>query len=349
MIRPGRVAGFAVALVALGLVVWAARADLAWFERHALPDYCVAAVPAWPLHAARVLAVAVALVLVGIVRPRLARMAGGEVAGVALALGLALGAGELILRRVRWEDDHEGGDLPAMRADPRLGWAPAPLQTAGRYVLDAWGDRAAGVVDPTAPTLVVAGESVAFGWRLDWDDTFAAQAGRALGLQVVNVAVPAYGSDQAYLRLADALARLARPRLVVFLFVAREIRRNLSPARPHLVLDGGRLVPAPASPGPALRRLVTDEPYHGDAPLATTRAILVAAADAARARGARPLFVVTNYGRACADDRIARELFAGLPMVRVELGPDEVLAADDPHPNRAGARKLADAIVTARP
>jgi hypothetical protein len=353
----------AAALAGLALALLAVRADRAWFGRHVAPTYCAAAVPAWPILAARAGAVAVALLLVLVVRPRLARVPARELLATAVlilpALALALGAGELILRRVQWED-RLPREVP-MTADPRLGWVPTPGRasvTRGArsltYTVDAQGARVAGdAEDAAAPTLVVAGESIAFGFGLDWDETFGAIAGRALGLRVVDVAAPAYGADQAYLRLADALPRLVRPELVVFLFVAKQIRRDVSPARPHLVLGAdGRLELAPAASGLAawrLARLVSDEPYHGDAGLRVTRAVLVAADAAARARGARPLFVLTNYGPACPPeaDGIVGGLFAGLPVVRVELDAGDVIGPDDPHPSARGARKLAEAILAA--
>src|SRR5262249_33681722 len=186
-----------------------------------------------------------------------------------------------------------------------------------------------------------------------WEDTFPALVGRALGLQVVNVSVPAYGTDQAYLRLAEALPRLSRPRVVVFVFVPQEIRRNVSPVREHFAVgpDGAlaRVAAATGLAGWRLARVWSDEPFHGDEAIRVTRAILVAAAEAARARGAEPLFVVTNYGRRCAGDDpwMVRELFAGLPHVRVELDDADVFSAYDPHPNPRGSRKIADAVLAA--
>ncbi len=361
----------AVVVVALLLAVWGASADLAWFERHVAPRYCID-LPTWPWQAMRATAIAVGLILVVVVRPRLGRAVASWPARelavtwvmVAVALAAALGVGELLLRRVRWDDRtaSEHDDLPAAQPDARLGWTFRPGQTRSfgpvEYVIDERGDRVARAgqsIDPAAPALVVTGESIAFGFDLAWDDTFPVLVGRALGLQVVDVAVPAYGTDQAYLRLADALPRLARPRLVVLVFVPQQIRRNVSPVREHFVVAGdGTLARVPPATGLAawrLARLGSDEPFHGDEPIRVTRAILVAAAQAARARGARPLFVVTNYGRPCRGDDpwMVRELFAGLPHVRVELTDADIVSPADPHPNPRGARKIADAILAAVP
>src|SRR5262249_57669727 len=89
------------------------------------------------------------------------------------------------------------------------------------YNVDGWGDRARSelsVPDPTLPTLVVTGESIAFGHGLEYEETFAAILGDRLGLQVVNVALGGYGADQAYLRLLDVLERLAHSVVVLMVF-----------------------------------------------------------------------------------------------------------------------------------
>src|SRR5262249_34406503 len=133
----------------------------------------------------------------------------------------------------------------------------------------------------------------------------------------------------------------------------RELRRSVAPVRELFAVGpDGALARVPAAPGLAawrLARVWSDEPFHGDEAIRVTRAILVAAAEAARARGAEPLFVVTNYGRRCAGDDpwMVRELFAGLPHVRVELDDADVFSAYDPHPNPRGSRKIADAVLAA--
>jgi hypothetical protein len=363
----------AIVVVAALIVTWAAVAGVGWFERHVAPLYCVAG-PIGPWQAVRVVAVAVALVLVVVVRPRLGRAVAAwpkrELAvtgvGIAVALVAALGLGELILRRIKWDDRtaSEKNDLPEAPADPRMGWAFRPGQTRtvtayGRAIEYAIGDRGervarpGAVADATLPTLIVAGESIGFGYELSWDETFPVLAGQALGLQAVNLSVPAYGTDQVYLAIVDALPRFDRPSVVVVVFVPQEIRRNVAPIRPHFAVDAsGALVRVPAASGLAawrLLRLAGDEPIHGDAAMRVTRALLVATAQAVRARGARPLFLVTNYGAPCRGDPpwMMTELFDGLPTVHVDLDDADVFSPRDPHPNARGAGKLAEAIVAA--
>ena len=143
---------------------------------------------------------------------------------------------------------------------------------------------------------MIAGESIATGHGLLWDETFAARLGGLLHAQVVDMAEGGYGSDQAHLRAVGALARLAHPLAVVTTVLPVQLYRNLHDDRPHLVLRDGALELAPAS-GSSLRLrqlLVNDLPYLSDASLRRslelTRAILHATAAAARARGATAPF-----------------------------------------------------------
>ncbi len=162
-----------------------------------------------------------------------------------------------------------------------------------------------------------------------------------------------YGNDQAYRRVLDALPRFARPLAVVTVFVPDQIERNVDRWRPRLGLArDGTLVPVPPSSGPRLLKLLDRLPYHGDEALRVTAAILRATAEAARARGAVPLFVVTNYGPPCVRDDdgeawIVEELFVrqALPFVRVELDPEDLLPGFlERHPGARGARKIASAV-----
>jgi hypothetical protein len=214
------------------------------------------------------------------------------------------------------------------------------------------------------PALVVAGESIAAGFGLDYEETFAALAARALDLRLVDVAEGGYGPDQAYLRLADALSSdVVRPAAVVTVFVPAQLGRILRDDRPRLVLGAdGALGFQPAADGLLgawrLRDVVHNRlPYASDADLArataTTAAVLRATAVAARARGAAPLFVVVSLGPprpldAHPEAQIVRALFVDqqLPFVRVDLDGPYLLPGDG-HPSPRGARRIADAVVDA--
>jgi hypothetical protein len=340
----------AVVLVAILLVVWAWRADLIWFERHVYPGYCAVShgQTVWP-RVARIAALVVAALLLLLIRPRLARWAARarafDLIAVAVAVAAALLVSDLFLRRRPAVDRTplERADMPRAVADGRVGWRFRPSQTvtvaagSGRvqYAIDAAGNRARSAdqpIDPGRRTIVIAGESIAFGESLAWDDTFAAHLAADLDVQVVNTGVPAYGSEQAYRRAEEALAGLRRPVALVTVFIPQVIRRN------------GR------QEGLGLARLWRDEPYHDNRAFEVTRERVAATARLARQHGAAPLFVVTNFGPACSDDAwIFTEIFAvqEVPFVRVTLGPGDTISPRDLHPNARGARKLAAAIKAA--
>lgn len=366
-----RRAGEVVVIIgAIALVGLAWHADAPWFERHVLVGYCATSRVGLALSpAARASAVVAALLLGLVVRPRLgrwaARASARDLAGVGFAIIAALAMSELILRRIPFGERTPlvRADMPRAVADPRLGWRFVPSQTAavsirGRtveYAIDADGDRAATAaerIDPERPTIIIAGESIAFGESLPWPETLAAHLAADLGVQIVDVGVPTYGSDQAYLRVVDALERVRRPVAVITTFIPQVIRRNGQTTRPHLALRDGALSLEPPTRRLELARLWRDEPYHDGTAVELTRAVLQETVRVAQAHGASPLFVVTNYGPPClsgGDAWILRTLFddGAIPSVRVELGADDVVGAPDFHPNARGARRLAEAVEAA--
>ena len=354
------------------LLGFAAMADSAWFERHVVLPALYNAPPPWTLPALRLAATALGLVLAACAVVAARRATPGSFARVTLAVALSVGAWEPALRvlyRV-WPVPETRLEAHLAAPDPRTGWAFVPgrsldLPTPGggrviRYAIDAHGDRAAAaswIEDPQAPTVLIAGESIATGHGLLWDETFAARLGGLLQAQVVVTAEGGYGSDQAHLRAVDALARLAHPLAVVTTVLPVQLYRNLHDDRPHLVLRDGALELAPAS-GSNLRLrqlLVNDLPYLSDASLRRslelTRAILHATAAAARARGAAALFVFPNFGpprplEAHAEAFMVSGLVDDLPHIVVDIDPSHRLPVDG-HPDPEGARQIAAAIAEA--
>jgi hypothetical protein len=347
--------------------------DLAWFERHVLlPGYYPWA-PSWVPRDVRI---AVALIGVALVLAswRLGRALAfatlGGTARVALAVALALGASELILRRgegraALWRAPKV--EFRLGRPDPRLGWVllPSratrlgPSQRPVLYAVDAWGDRAQapqGAPDPDLPSLVVAGESIAAGHGVAYEQTFPALMGHDLGLQVVNTACGGYGSDQALLRLDDALQRLRRPAAAIITFLPIMLLRNIQDYRPRLALREGALALVPPADGffahVRLRDLLVNEvPYLDDRALRDstrlTAAIVRETARSARERGAEPLFAVFSVGhRRTIDEHpegaLLRELFVDqqLPYALIDLDPAELLPWDG-HPDAAAHRRIA--------
>ncbi len=353
--------------------------DYPWFEQHVLlPGYYPWA-PDWVSRGVRAgVAVAGIALVVGAwqLGRALARATPGGTARVSLAVALALAASELILRR--------GEGQPAAwraakvefrlgRPDARFGWVLLPSRTTVLgppqhpvvYAVDAWGDRAQapqGAPDPDLPSLIVAGESIAAGHGVAYEQSFPALMGKDLGLQVINVACGGYGSDQALLRLGDALGRLRRPAAAVITFVPVMMFRNVQDYRPRLALREGALVLVPPAEGffahLHLRDLLVNEVrYLSDLGLrdATrlTAAILRETASVVRRRGAEPLFAVISIGRRRTLDEhpegaLLRELFVeqGLPYALVDVDPADLLPWDG-HPDPAAHRRIAAELETA--
>lgn len=354
----------ALLAAALGALAAAASLDGAWWMRHVVVPACYLPPPWWMHGAVRgglcLAGAGLALLALGLGRPT-----PGGIARLALAVALALCASEAALRfseRPERRTRHPRLEWLLGKSDPRTGWAFVPGSTLRfgapgggpvvDYAVDAHGDRApsAGwVEDPQAATLLVTGESIAVGHGLQWNQTFAAQAGARLGLQVVDVAEGGYGSDQALLRARDALDRLRRPVALVTTVLAVQLHRNLDDARPHFELRGGALPLAPAfTPRLLLRELLADQlqilpERRLQKSLALTRAILEETVRLAREHGARPLFVAPVFG---TEPALLSELLEGLPHVVVTLDPARIMPWDG-HPDAQGARQLADAVVSA--
>jgi hypothetical protein len=230
------------------------------------------------------------------------------------------------------------------------------------YRIDSLGNRARSElssIDPATSTLVVTGESIAFGHGLEYEETFPAILGERLSLQVVNVAAGGYGSDQAYLRLMDALDRLQHPVVVLTVFHPVQLGRALQDYRPRLVLRSGKLALEAATTGfwsrLRLRDLFVNElPYLSDAALSRAielnRAIVRSTSLAARARGAQPLFIVPSFSpprplHEHPEASIIRELFEEdrQPYLLLDIERTRIMV-DDWHPDAIAARQIADEV-----
>jgi len=376
----------AVALGGAYLLLFAARASDGWLLAHVvLPNWYLPPTTLAGFHVVRMATAAVGFLMLWLLAPRVGRWAGTQgprklgalCLQTAVATHLAVVASEAVVRS--WD-----GRQPLWRKnklefrigqpDERLGWIPVPSGStvarsgSGRpvhYRIDAWGYRSASeqsAPDPSLPTLIVTGESIAFGHGLEYEDTFAAVLGQRLGLQVANAAVAGYGSDQAYLRMVDALSRFQRPVAVLTVFIPLELRRSLQDYRPRLVLRGGTLAWEPPVAGFwsrwRLRDLWVNElPYLGDRALSAAMelnaAIVRATGDAARARGAEPLFLIPSFGPARAlgehaEAGIVRELFErqGEPHLLVDIELSHIMP-EDWHPDAAAARQIAATVADA--
>jgi hypothetical protein len=355
----------AVASIGGALLVCALLANQRWLDRHFLPSWFL------PRHwyvliesSVRVVMAAVGVSLALFVRPRVGRFiasAPARVLHATIAAVLALGASELVLRRVHLRagewllPDEE----PRRRPDPRLGWTFVPGRNGhstigGRlvdYAFDSAGYRVRRVeepVDPERPTILFTGESVMFGEGLTWEESVPAQVGAMMGMQSANLAVHGFSSDQAYLRLQMELPRFHRPVAVVSLFMTDLFGRNLDDDRPHL---GPGLVWLPPEHGSRLSSLAQMlVPFRSDQAIergvVTTREVLRATIDLARARGATPLILVLQFGsEEEAGQALRRRILDEdrLPYLRVEIDAAWRLPWDR-HPNPRAAHVMAAAV-----
>ncbi len=353
----------AIACAGVVFLVAALAANQPWLDRHFLPSFLLP----HDLYVRIETAVRIAIASLGVWL--VARRPGAQIIArtpsrafhIFVAAVLALGASELVLRRVHlrpaeWLLPEEE---PRRRADARLGWTFEPARTGhnfvgGRpieYALDASGYRVRSVDDPVdheRPTMLFVGESVMFGEGLTWDESVPAQVGMLTGTQSANLAVHGYGTDQALLRLQAELPRFRRPVAVISIFMTALFGRNLDEDRPHLGPGLVWLPPRQRSRLASLAGLLV--PYRRDETvergIRVTREVLRAMIRAAEARGARPLTVVPHFGaEQPADERIRRRILddAGVPYELVEINSDWHLAWDR-HPDARAARLIASAI-----
>jgi hypothetical protein len=369
-----------VALFGAGLVAWGLLADRAWFEHHLYWRYC--AVDPKELaraHVTRAVVAALGVAIAVVVRPRAGRWAArrtprallGLAARVGIPTLLAVLACEYILRAKHLPHDAPRPlDLPDSHEVPVYGWVhDAPRTKTLTYgthrttfFADADGNRvrsADEVVDRSKPTILFGGESITLGLGLEAEQTYPSRVGDALGAQSINLSVTAYGTDQAYLRVRDELPRLARPIAVVMLVVPVQLVRNTDGRRAHHVprADGTfeEIAREPEwwTSSPLHKLFDSVVGYHSTEAVQIARATIAATSRDARAHGAYPLFLMTNWGPACLPDDsgsppLERALFEGLdaPHVRVDLDTtwwDE--AAD--HPDARAHARLAEAVVAA--
>jgi hypothetical protein len=371
--RTALVAELPIVAAGIALILLAMSVNRSWLDSHSLPYMFLARGQQLRLWAAeRAAAILIGLMLVGPVRHRIARGLregrGSELAIqallIALALPLSLAASELLLGSRAWRgvDRWAATEEPLRITDPRIGWRNAPSRTGweqfgGRrilYHLDHDGNRVGdpgAPVDPRRPSILFSGESIMLGFRLNWRETLAGRIAAGTGLQSANLAVNGYSTDQALMRLSQALPHFQRPVAVVMLFAPGLLERNLEDDRPHLDAD---LRWHAARPAWRLEHVLRNVfPYHHratiDDGIAMTRAALGESVREARLRDAAALILVPAFGPETPQEReIRRRVLdeAGLPYVTVALDPRWRLAGDG-HPDAMANRVMAAAVLAA--
>jgi hypothetical protein len=219
------------------------------------------------------------------------------------------------------------------------------------YSLDPAGYRVRRLDEPVQrepPTILFAGESIMFGEGLTWEESIPAQVGVMTGIQGANLAVHGFSSDQAYLRLETELPHFRQPVAVVSLFMTALFGRNLDDNRPHLGPGLSWHAAEPHGRLASLFKLIapfrkTDTVERG---VTMTREVLRATVALARARGARPLIVVPQFGVEAEVERALRRRIldeTGLPYVWIELDEGWRLPGNL-HPTPAAAHTIAAAV-----
>jgi hypothetical protein len=363
------------------LLVTAFRIDQEWISRHVtLLNGPPIGDETWRV-GLRGLLVLAALVLLRL-RPGLVSLASkmslGGLARSTVPVVLAIAASAVTVEAfLRWMPPRvlQGRAVyPYGAPHPRYGWTGEPSSTttvrvSGRDTVVAFNRDGVRVQkqddepDPALPTILFTGESIGLGFGLEYPESYPALVAARRGLQCVNLAGAAYGNDQAYLRLMDAMPRFERLVATVTVFIPLQLGRNLYDDRPRLVLGPtGELELVPAATDLlsrlAIRRLLWKGlPYLGDRAiertLSLTSAILRETSSRTRARGATPLFVIPSQGPSRPlgehpEAWVVRALFVkqGLPFILVDIPPDQLLNGDY-HPGPRGDETIAAAILAA--
>jgi len=359
-----------VVIVGALLLAGAIGTEQSWWDRHFLPVFFFSH-DKYVLgeRLARLVCGMVGAALIFFIRPMIGRLArrmparelAAGTARIALAIGLALVASELVLDRhfAFAAAERQDQEEPLRQPDPKLGWVFAPARVGqtivgGRtiaYAIDPRGYRVPDrktAVNTSSPTILFTGESIIAGYGLNWNETIPAQVGASLGIQSANMAVFGYANDQAFLRLAAELPRFRQPVAVVSLFIPSLFVRNLGDDRPHLDPEFGWK--------PAIHRLWLSSlfrffvPYHSDTEIKrgiqATDAVLAATAAMARKRGAIALVVDPQFGPEGPTEQTLRRRILdqpGIAYVRVVLDPNWHLKGDL-HPDPRAAHAIAMAI-----
>ena len=203
-----------------------------------------------------------------------------------MSLGLALVVAEIALRLVRPQFTLIGASFYAEDPDPRLGFRLRPghdgtLEGVGefhtRVRVDGRGLRGGttpaaeapaaplpgAALERTAPAVLGVGDSFAFGWGVEAEETYLALASRRVGAEPLNAGVPNYSTCQSA-ALAERLLPALRPRVVaITTFAGNDELDELVPVASYRV-EGGRLRARGEAPKTGWRRAlraVTDRSH----------------------------------------------------------------------------------------
>ncbi|MGO8998932.1 MAG: hypothetical protein ACLQVI_36870 [Polyangiaceae bacterium] len=281
-----------------------------------------------------------------------------------LAFVLAIVASEVGLRILKLPRRYTMGLAKECNGEmsPRYGWLlkasnSLTLDFGGRairYDVNADHNRARSVddlPDPTRPTIFFVGESITMGHGLMWEESLAGIVGDALNLQVVDLGVDGYASDQAFLRLLDTFPRFEHPVAIVTLFLPDLMLSRVERVdHPRMIFDGleVKLVPPDFIQNLRLTQAFRESfGYHKEWAIETTAEVFRRTQQMADERGAKAIFVTPDLGTTCPrnDGYFIEELLVrkGRTVVNPCFGFEGIPV--DNHPNAASTRRLADAVL----
>jgi hypothetical protein len=362
------VAELLVVCLGLGLMAGAWALDVEWLQRH----FGLQAGHEYYLTDERAILVTVAIALIVAARPKVGRwterVGAAEAVGASLRIGiafvLAIVASEVGLRILKLPRRYDMAVTSEALGETnvRYGWIfkaskSITIETAGRpirYDFNAEHDRDRSVddlPDPARPSLFFVGESITSGHGLEWEESYPAVVGEELGLQVVNLGVEGYASDQAFLRLLDALPRFAHPVAIVTVFLPTMISRLERVDHPRMVFDGVevKLVPPSFVQNLRLTQAFRESfDFHAEWAIQTTAEVFRRTARLAEERGARAIFVTPYLGKKPrGDEYLIEEVLVRQGLIVIDPDFDFEPIPVDNHPNAASTRRLAEAIVAA--
>lgn len=340
-----RVISTFVVLVAAALAAWAIHADETWFMTHWMRHQCFLTRTSHDVALGVRAGAGVLSVLLVLVARRLARVSTPTYLRILLAVVLALGTTEIVLRTQR-----------AKAAEPPADHRTVDATIGGRtvrYTFDPHGYRVADEktsVDLHARSVVMSGESVAFGFGLDYEESIGARLEHRLGLQDVNMAVSGFSNASSLERLQAELPKLDAPVAVVCFVIHTWLDRNTDRRGWHVVWGEGQpmaiLPPEPETSSPLLALFRGLFRYHDDHRLEIGRQVLGQMSDLIHSRNATPLFVFSQCGARCrSTEFVVSELTRDLDAPWISLDtPEEENLPSDMHPGPAAAARYADAI-----
>jgi len=182
------------------------------------------------------------------------RRLGSRLALLTLTLLASVFAAELLWRAVR----PYVGRAVTVVFDPELGWKYRPDQDVRHRSrdfdvmvrIDGSGHRIAGPQGPRIssgrPLAVFVGDSLTFGWGVEAEEAFPFLLRDRLGVEIADLGVSGYGTDQSYLNLKIHGLPL-RPALVVYTFCANDLsevgaNERYGRPKPWFRQQGGALV-----------------------------------------------------------------------------------------------------------